>query len=63
MNTFEWIFGIISGLLLTGISALFAKTISNEHRISVLETQTLHLDEQLDRILVKLDALLSRRRS
>lgn len=63
MNTVEWIFGIISGLLATGIGALLAKTISNEHRISVLETQTLHLDEQLDRILAKLDALVSRRRS
>jgi hypothetical protein len=51
----EWVFGIISGLSVIAIAALFRMAIENEHRITVLETQYEHIDEGLDRIIEKLD--------
>lgn len=60
MSITEWIFGIISGLLVVASAGLFRMALSNEHRVTVLETQMSHIDEGLDRILEKLERSPSR---
>lgn len=64
MNIEQWVFGIIAGLLVMSVGALFRLMIQIEHRISNIEAGRQYLreliDQRMDQLESKLEELSSR---
>lgn len=64
VNIEQWVFGIIAGILVMSVGALFRLVLQIEHRISNMEAGRLYLreliDQRMDQLENKLEELSSR---
>lgn len=58
MNIEQWVFGIIAGLLVMSVGALFRLMIQIEHRISNIEAGRQYLRELIDQRMDTLESKL-----